>query len=296
MWTIRKNTVNSFRVLSTYSGSLIKKYELVKKVFHHDAILFSRPIFDKNQVSWVIPKETSLDKYTDLSEDKQNHAKHLLKQQVTKLYNTKIVQEDEDYYELLEYLLEIPNLENIYLAGEQVILTNWGHIEDRYNAPRKIINELIQGIEIIPESIYKEEDNRPEKVLITEQKTMEGKRGDPRINLKWYDHNDLDLYVIDPCENQIDFMNRESICQDLKGVLDVDANVSEDHLKDNPQENIVWENGGPKGLYHVLIKDAKNRTGKPSSFKLTIINNGEVLYYDGYIAVGEFKQITTFEH
>ena len=297
MLIIEKNRINQFRELTICAGSLLKKYEQIKRLFFQESNIFSEPIQNHDNIEWTIDKSSSISNYSLVSESEQNHIKYILKKQVMSLYGTKIVQEDEEYFELLDDLLEIPNYGCIYLVDNKVFLTNWGHIEDRYNAPRGIIKELIKNIEIeVSSSDVNVQENIINEELIIEQKTMEGKQGDPRINLKWYNHNDLDLYVIDPCGNEINFTSKEAFCKNLRGILDVDANVSEDDLKDKPQENIVWEEGGSKGLYRVLVKDANNRTGSATLFKLTIINNGEVSHYDESVEIGEFKEITTFEH
>ena len=106
----------------------------------------------------------------------------------------------------------------------------------------------------------------------------------------------MDLYVIDPCGNQICFQNKTQKYNDKIGLLDVDANVSKYNIAKNPQENIVWEKGGSKGSYKVLINDAQNRTEEATEYVLTIINNGEISQYKGNIEVSGFKEIISFLH
>ncbi len=101
-----------------------------------------------------------------------------------------------------------------------------------------------------------------------------GKDGDPRINLKWSGKDDLDLYVIDPCGNEIMHSNKHKTCKGKKGKLDIDANNGK--IYENPQENITWENGGAKGNYKIrveLFRKREHRKGVP--IIITIVNDGE---------------------
>jgi len=141
----------------------------------------------------------------------------------------------------------------------------------------------------IPKPVKKQE-------IIIDNKVLEGKHGDPRVNLSWDNNNDLDIYVVDPCGNMIYHKKKTKTCNDNKGILDVDAQSSKSKLKSNPQENIVWENGGEKGTYKIKIKDYKNRTGTDTSYNLIIINNGKTTRYSGVIEVKEEKTIATFTH
>jgi len=109
-------------------------------------------------------------------------------------------------------------------------------------------------------------------------KKYKGKNGDPRIILSWYTTDDVDLKVIDPCGNTIDYDTQYSICQGKKGVLDIDANVNHSNLTKNPQENITWENGGVKGKYKIIVHVASDREHlKEIPITLTIVNNGQAL-------------------
>lgn len=294
MQLIIKNKSDDFRQVASNAGSLVKKYDQIKNIFTEDSIFFAIPVFIDHDIEWSTKLKGSIVQYTQCNDDEKYKIKVILKKQLDKLYNTPIIKEDEDYFEYLEKIIEIPNYDNIYLIENHVVITNWGYIEDRYNAPREIIKKLIENISIAePIKI-----NEPSKldVLAEEQKDLQGKQGDPRINLSWNNANDLDLYVIDPCDNQIDFQHKEHICNGLMGILDIDANVSDNDIKRNPQENIVWEQGGSKGLYKVLIKDAKNRTGNSTPFTLTIINNSEISKHTGVVEISEFKAIVDFLH
>lgn len=106
-----------------------------------------------------------------------------------------------------------------------------------------------------------------------------GKDGDPRINLRWSGNEDLDLYVTDPCGNQIYFSNKRFTCHYKKGKLDVDANNGT--IVDNPQENITWENGGAKGSYKIRVNlfwEHRNRKyRKEVPITITIVNDGQTV-------------------
>ncbi len=294
MQLIVKNKFDDFRQVSSDAGSLVKKYEQIKNIFNENSIIFAVPKFDDNHIEWLTKLKGIIVQYVQCDDEQKHNIKVMLKKQLDGLYSATIVREDEDYYEYLEKIIEIPNYDNIYLIENRVVITNWGYIEDSYNAPRQIIKKLIENISAV-EPIEASESAKLDPLAI-EQKDLQGKQGDPRINLSWNNENDLDLYVIDPCDNQIDFKNKEHICNGSLGILDLDANVSEDDIKENPQENIVWETGGSQGQYKVLIKDAKNRTGNPTPFKLTIINNGEISKHTGVVGISEFKKIVDFFH
>jgi hypothetical protein len=131
---------------------------------------------------------------------------------------------------------------------------------------------------------------------ITNNNTLQGASGDPRVNLAWNNSNDLDLFVTDPCGKELYYSSKTAVCNSYSGVLDVDANVNSNALVSNPQENITWSNGGAIGTYTVRVNDSQNRTSGSTSYTVTIINNGVTQTYSGTISAGGSKDITSFTH
>lgn len=99
---------------------------------------------------------------------------------------------------------------------------------------------------------------------------LKGLRGDITVNLAWNTTDDLDLMIIDPCNNQVYYKNRHQTCSDGKGFLDLDANANEDSLTTAPQENIYWENPSV-GAYKVMVYFYKKRNNQSVPFKITMI-------------------------
>lgn len=118
-------------------------------------------------------------------------------------------------------------------------------------------------------------------------KPLDGETGALRFNLQWYNKNDLDLKVYDPCNQAISFGQRKQTCNGNVGELDVDANninydatgsseYDPSKITDRPQENIHWKVKASPGKYYVVVLGWKN--GKRESenveetdFNLTII-------------------------
>lgn len=75
--------------------------------------------------------------------------------------------------------------------------------------------------------------------------------GDVQITLRWRTLADLDLHVIEPSGEEINFMNRLSATD---GQLDVDANHPCNTRTTTPVENIFWPEGAsPTGDYEVRV-------------------------------------------
>lgn len=83
--------------------------------------------------------------------------------------------------------------------------------------------------------------------------------GDISFRLLWTGESDLDLYVVSPLDERIDFVRRASASG---GLLDVDCNVRtaiETNICSEPMENIFWPKGkAPVGEYRfwTFVSDA----------------------------------------
>jgi len=102
------------------------------------------------------------------------------------------------------------------------------------------------------------------------KKSLEGERGQLRINLSWNTQDDLDLHIIDPDNNHIHYSKKEAICQNFVGRLDVDANAGVNQVTD-PQENIFWQDGPPIGNYQITVVHYNVNKLESVPFAVTII-------------------------
>lgn len=100
--------------------------------------------------------------------------------------------------------------------------------------------------------------------------------GDVQVTLRWYSTVDLDLSVVDPPGDLIDFGNPASASG---GELDHDANFPCESATAAPVENVFWPPGGaPAGRYQVTVF---YRTGcgdpGPQAFELVVRLDGEIV-------------------
>lgn len=99
--------------------------------------------------------------------------------------------------------------------------------------------------------------------------------GDVRVSLSWFNHDDLDLHVIEPSRNVIYFGNRVS--RNTGGHLDVDMNAG-GRMSREPVENIVWPNKNRmvKGDYEVAVHNFSKRETVDVGFELEVEIDGNV--------------------
>jgi len=74
--------------------------------------------------------------------------------------------------------------------------------------------------------------------------------GSLNVRLEWSLKADLDLWVVDPCGNRIDWLNSLRTCQGSDGRLDQDNRCS--GVTGRP-ENIFWSTNPPHGTYKVYV-------------------------------------------
>ncbi|MEM1238896.1 MAG: hypothetical protein AAGI45_03555 [Cyanobacteria bacterium P01_H01_bin.26] len=127
--------------------------------------------------------------------------------------------------------------------------------------------------------------------------------GDVQVTLRWNTDDDLDLIVVDPAGDIVDFGSPTSLSG---GQLDVDANGFCQTQNFSPVENIFWPTGGaPDGEYLAYVTlaipcsleelaslngTAANRAYESLEvpYSLTILNRGEVTSYDGISSPEQF--------
>ena len=93
-----------------------------------------------------------------------------------------------------------------------------------------------------------------------------------RISLEWFNHNDLDLHVLEPNKNHICFHRKVS---STGGHLDVDMNAHS--VTRAPVENVIYPYGCKigEGEYTVVIHNYNRREGISPESKVEIECNGE---------------------
>lgn len=97
--------------------------------------------------------------------------------------------------------------------------------------------------------------------------------GDISFSLTWGDVNDLDLHVMTPSGQIINFRNRRL---NDGGHLDLDANAG-GLTTASPKENIYWPEGtAPEGVYKVQVHYYAYQGGPPATlFQVLIQQNGK---------------------
>ncbi|WP_041610953.1 VWA domain-containing protein [Treponema primitia] len=106
--------------------------------------------------------------------------------------------------------------------------------------------------------------------------------GDIRISLMWNNRNDLDLYVVTPRGEVVNFKNpRDS----SGGWMDVDRNMYGE--TERPMESIFWaENTAVFGNYRVYVQNYAINEPRdyPTPFQVEIKNGREYLYFEGAVS------------
>jgi len=111
-----------------------------------------------------------------------------------------------------------------------------------------------------------------------------------RVTLVWDNCNDLDLFITDPCGNEISFQSPPVACGNgATPVFSGDVNKGGDCVA-APTEYIEWQTA-PSGSYTVMV-DFHLGT-EPSDYTVTTIVNGVTTPHTGYIELGR-QTVTTF--
>lgn len=120
-----------------------------------------------------------------------------------------------------------------------------------------------------------------------------GQSGEVQITLIWNNSNDLDLHVICPSGEEINFNHKRSQCN---GSLDVDMNASGRQSLE-PVENVFWpDSGAPIGQYRVFVKHYENKGAQdPTQFEVAVRYGGTVKKFSGSVRWNQVKAIHTFE-
>jgi|GEM_PF-1795475 len=120
------------------------------------------------------------------------------------------------------------------------------------------------------------------------------KTGDVQVSLMWSNRNDVDLHVVTPSGELINFAHRQSAC---RGTIDVDMNA--ERHSDKPVENIFWPTGqAPHGTYKVYVHLYAVRGGPvPTPFQVYVKKVGQPAEpFRGEIKPGSALLVTEFTY
>jgi Uncharacterized protein conserved in bacteria (DUF2135) len=120
--------------------------------------------------------------------------------------------------------------------------------------------------------------------------------GDIQITLRWGTSDDLDLSVVAPNDEEVDYRNR---VVSSSGELDVDANADckAEATPSIPIENVYWpDTQAPSGRYTIAV-NLFNRCSSntaPIPFTLRLLNHGTVQTFRGEVKDKDEPQEFTF--
>ena len=97
------------------------------------------------------------------------------------------------------------------------------------------------------------------------------RRGRSQVILAWDDGNDLDLAVICPGGQRIDFRNRQA----CGGSLDIDRNAAGGPTTRTPVENIVFDQNPQPGTYRIVVDYFDRADGPTTPYRVTVRQEGQ---------------------
>lgn len=120
-----------------------------------------------------------------------------------------------------------------------------------------------------------------------------GKTGEIQFSLAWQSFNDLDLHVIAPSGEHINYRHKASRC---RGVLDVDMNV--EPTTDVPVENVRWlSRSAPMGRFTVLVHQYQWRSGQAlDNFELLVNLGEETQIVESRVMPGNSLSVHRFQY
>lgn len=154
---ITTSNISSIRpVFKDEPAENIKRYIQIKKIFEANGEynFFAEPVIAAGQkISWHTEYEGKIQAYAKLSDEEKQTTLSILKNQVNKIYKAILAYtEDErqrkNLFELIDYCIEIPSYDDIYIVQNSngkrnFCIVNWGFIMDNFNAPTGLIAKLI---------------------------------------------------------------------------------------------------------------------------------------------------------
>jgi hypothetical protein len=118
--------------------------------------------------------------------------------------------------------------------------------------------------------------------------------GDLRCSLSWFNGDDLDIHVHEPCGNKIHYGNKNNRL--TGGTLDVDMNAGGASSR-TPVENITWANRKKmnEGVYKVIVHNFSKRETVDVGFDAEIEFDGNITSFSYDKAVANDKKVTVAE-
>ena len=89
--------------------------------------------------------------------------------------------------------------------------------------------------------------------------------------LAWDDRNDLDLAVICPSGQRIDYRNRNG----CGGSLDIDRNAAGGPTTRTPVENVVFDQNPAPGRYRIVVDYFDRVDGPATPYRVTVRQEGQ---------------------
>jgi hypothetical protein len=119
--------------------------------------------------------------------------------------------------------------------------------------------------------------------------------GELRVSLEWYNHDDLDLHVIEPGGVHIYFSHK--ISEHTGGNLDVDMNAG-GRMSRQPVENIIYPSQAKmrEGRYEVSVNQYNARETIDTGFSVEIECQGQVLNFTYAGAVRGSTVVAVFDY
>lgn len=120
--------------------------------------------------------------------------------------------------------------------------------------------------------------------------------GDLRCSLAWFNRDDLDIHVKEPCGNRIHFSAMKNHV--TGGNLDVDMNAGS--CSPNPVENITWPDKAKmrEGVYELLVHNYTKRSADNPGFDMEIEFGGTIhsFHYDKAVKSKEHVVVAQFKY
>ncbi len=123
-----------------------------------------------------------------------------------------------------------------------------------------------------------EQTSLTESAMQEQLDALNAQTGEITISLMWDSIDDLDLHVFTPSGAEIYYSNPE----DGGGVLDVDANSSDENATSSPVENIYFE-APEDGEYWVYIYNYSDRTDGSTNYLVRVTVGEESQTFEGSI-------------
>jgi uncharacterized protein YfaP (DUF2135 family) len=140
-------------------------------------------------------------------------------------------------------------------------------------------------LQILPKSEHTSELSEESMARL---KRENAKFGTVQISLFWDNENDLDLHVVDPNNEEINYNHKKSRSG---GELDVDMNAGS-RVSRSPVENVVWTGQAPQGRYKVYVNYYSKKCNEDlTKFTVSVFANGTRKEFRNEMKKGDAKKL-----